>query len=290
VVDLAPSSSFLTALTLTGEPARQRGISVSSPRPVVFGGQLLGQVAIAANRAVPDKSLRSVQILFARAGLIEHDLWFSTEVLHDGRSVGSVRVRCEQIIPDKGNRLICEALVLLGQHEPDLIAHTAPIPDIPGPDSPDAADVDAEEGSQIRLVGGPSVFTAEHQSEATTHAWVRFDQGSDDEATKHALLAWYTDGFLIGTAMRPHSGIGQENAHESVSTGVLSHTITFHQAGDPTQWNLLTQTSTQAGAGRCYGTGAVYSADGTLLASFAQEGMIRSFAVQGQRGTASMAM
>jgi len=69
-----------------------------------------------------------------------------------------------------------------------------------------------------RLVGPPEL-----------DVWVRFVGAPDDPGTDQALVAYSTDGFLIGTAMRPHKGVGQAQAHITLSTGVLSHTLTYHE-------------------------------------------------------------
>jgi acyl-CoA thioesterase len=61
----------------------------------------------------------------------------------------------------------------------------------------------------------------------------------------------------------------------TLSTGVISHTITFHEPAPASEWLLLSHHSTYAGHGRCYGTANVYRPDGTLVASYAQDGMIR---------------
>src|ERR1700685_3171711 len=92
-----------------------------------------------------------------------------------------------------------------------------------------------------------------------------------------ALLAYASDGFLIGTAMRPHLGVGQALAHVSISTSVITHTLSFHEPFDPGQWLLLSQESQYAGRGRSYGRGTVFTEDGRLVASFVQENMIRDF-------------
>ena len=75
--------------------------------------------------------------------------------------------------------------------------------------------------------------------------------------------------------MRPHAGVGQAQAHRSVSTGVLGHTLTFHEPFRADEWLLLSHHGSYAGRGRCYGRGDVFRADGTLVASFVQDGMIR---------------
>jgi acyl-CoA thioesterase II len=91
-----------------------------------------------------------------------------------------------------------------------------------------------------------------------------------------ALLAYPTDGFLIGTAMRPHAGIGQSMAHVSISTSVLSHTLTFHEPIDAGEWHLLAHESPFAGGGRTYGRANIFTQDGRLVGSFVQDNMVRS--------------
>jgi acyl-CoA thioesterase II len=89
-------------------------------------------------------------------------------------------------------------------------------------------------------------------------------------------LAYATDGFLIGTAMRPHAGIGQSMAHVSISTSVLSHTLTFHEPVDAGEWHLLAHESPYAGGGRTYGRANIFSQDGRLVGSFVQDNMVRA--------------
>jgi acyl-CoA thioesterase II len=92
-----------------------------------------------------------------------------------------------------------------------------------------------------------------------------------------ALLAYATDGFLIATAMRPHEGVGQAMSHVSISTSVLSHTLTFHEPIDASQWYLLAHESPYAGRGRSYGRAHIFSSGGDVVASFVQDNMIRDF-------------
>ena len=91
-----------------------------------------------------------------------------------------------------------------------------------------------------------------------------------------ALVAYASDGFLIATAMRPHEGLSQADAHVRVSTTVLSQTITFHEPVDASGWLLLVHRSPYAGRGRSYGQADVWSGD-RLVASYVQENMIRAF-------------
>jgi acyl-CoA thioesterase II len=94
--------------------------------------------------------------------------------------------------------------------------------------------------------------------------------------TQQELLAYATDGFLIGTAMRPHKGVGQAMAHLALSTGVISHTLTFHEPFSAGQWMLMANEVPYAGRGRTYGRAHVFTEDGRLIASFVQDGMVRA--------------
>jgi acyl-CoA thioesterase II len=282
---MSMSEALVNAFTLREiGPGRYAAASVPSPhRPVVFGGQLLGQSALAAEAMAGGKAARSVQTLFARAGDVRCDVALNAEVIHDGRTIGSAVVRAAQ-----GDRTLCQSLVLLDAGDADLVRHAAPMPDVPGPDA--AETVTAEPGTELRLIGGAAILAAGSTGPAQLHAWARFPGAAGQPAGVHrALLSWYTDGLLIAAAMRPHA-LGQEMAHESVSTGVLAHSITFHEDHDTTQWMLITQTSTYAGGGRCYGHGAVYAASGELVASFSQQGMVRAFDTSARPGATTMAM
>ena len=76
--------------------------------------------------------------------------------------------------------------------------------------------------------------------------------------------------------MLPHAGVGQSQAHVSLSTGVVGHTLTFHEPVNAGEWMLLSNRSPYAGHGRAYGAANVYTQDGALVASFVQDDMIRA--------------
>jgi acyl-CoA thioesterase II len=129
----------------------------------------------------------------------------------------------------------------------------------------------------MRVVGAVDIADPEAVGPPELFVWVRFPEAVATGVAGQALLAYATDGFLIGTAMRPHTGIGQSMAHVSISTSVLSHTLTFHEPVDAGAWHLLAQESPYAGHGRTYGRANIFAADGTLVASFVQDNMVRSF-------------
>ena len=112
--------------------------------------------------------------------------------------------------------------------------------------------------------------------------WTRFPGAPDDPTTDQALLAFATDGFLIGTAMRPHPGVGQAQAHVTLTTGVISHTITFHEPFAARDWLLLSHHSPYAGPG------SVLRSGGRVPARRGPRGLLRAGRHdpgQGQRST-----
>jgi acyl-CoA thioesterase len=75
--------------------------------------------------------------------------------------------------------------------------------------------------------------------------------------------------------MRPHKEINITDAHATISTGVISHTAHFHEPADVGQWLLVAQEASYAGHGRVFGFGSVFTQDGTLVSTFAQDSMAR---------------
>jgi acyl-CoA thioesterase II len=106
--------------------------------------------------------------------------------------------------------------------------------------------------------------------------WARMPESYDSVAANQAVIAWTQPGFLIGLAMRPHSdAVNIGDAHRSISTGVISHTAHFHDHGDVGEWMLVAQEASYAGHGRVFGSGAVFTRDGQLVSTFAQDSMAR---------------
>jgi len=247
----------------------------AGPGGVVFGGQLLAQTIVAGATVDPTKDVRSVHTIFARGGSLDHPLDIEVEPMHVGRAMGSATVTVRQ-----GDRLCTRSLVLLSAAEPDLIRHEAAAPEVAGP----ADAVPSAHGGdfwEIRTVDGVDLADPQAVGPAELFVWSRFPGAKATGVLGQALLSYATDGFLIGTAMRPHAGVGQSMAHVSISTSVLSHTLSFFEPIDGGQWYLLAQSSPYSGRGRSFGRGDIFSEDGRLVASFVQENMIRDFP-QGQ--------
>lgn len=278
---ISPVTDLAIALDLepTGE-GRFRAASVDSPeRDVVFGGQLAAQCVVAAARAEGGKAVKSVHALFARTAMKSAPLEVEAEFLHRGRSLSSATVTVRQ-----GESLCARALVLLTAAEPDLIRHAASMPD--GVEAPEtlAPRVDPFTGLDMRIVHGVDINDPESVGPAELSVWARLPGVPDDAVISQGVLTHASAGFLIGTAMRPHAGIGQAAAHDTFSTGILGHSVTFHEEFRAGEWMLLAQESPYAGNGRSYGRGHAFSGDGQLIASFAQDNIVRHFP-EGQSST-----
>lgn len=256
------------ALESTG-PDAYRAEHAEGGNGVVFGGQLLGQSITAALAGQDGKTLKTLHTIFARAVSPEAPVEISVDRMQDGRTFASRTVTIAQ-----AGRLCTRSLALLNGDEPDFIRHADPLPQVPGPD--DCTPVSHGQGAwEIRVVGDVDTSDPALVGPPELDVWTRFVGAPDDPAMDQALLAYATDGFLIGTAMRPHAGVGQAQAHRTLSTGVISHTLTFHEPCPAREWLLLSHRSPYAGHGRCYGRANVFRADGSLVASFVQDGMIR---------------
>lgn len=240
---------------------------------VVFGGQILAQTIVAAATADPGKELKTVHTVFARGASPDRPLDIEVEAIHTGRALASATVTVRQ-----GERLCTRSLCLLSAVEPDLIRHADPSP--PAGGTPEETPGRGGEGDfwEVRVVGGVDISDPEAVGPAELLVWSRFPGADATGALGQALLSYATDGFLIGTAMRPHPGVGQSMAHVSVSTSVLSHTLTFHEPVEAGAWHLLAHRSPYAGRGRSYGRADIFTEDGRLVASFVQDNMIRAFA------------
>ncbi len=270
---MAELSELLEVLELepVGEGRFRAQNFSEGPGGVIFGGQLLAQSIVAGGTIDPTKEVKSIHTVFARGGDLSKPIDIEVEAMHTGRALASAAVTVRQ-----GERLCTRSLVLLSAVEPDLIRHGV---DVPPVGEPEATPRSSPEGSfwEVRVVGEVDISDPAAVGPPELFVWVRFPGAEAQGVVGQALLAYATDGFLIGTAMRPHEGVGQALSHVSISTSVLSHTLTFHEPVDAAQWHLLAQESPYAGRGRSYGRANIFSADGQVVASFVQDNMIRDF-------------
>ncbi|MCB1284373.1 MAG: thioesterase family protein [Microthrixaceae bacterium] len=254
-------------LTETG-PNTFRAPNAATGHNVVFGGQLLGQSIIAALAGHEDKRVMTLHTVFARAGRPDQDVDITVTPVNTGRSLASATVTISQ-----GDRVCTQSSVLLTADDPDFIRHADPAPSVSG--HGEFAPVGHLAGWEMRIVGDVDVNDPDLVGPPQLDVWSRWAGAPTGGGTDEALLAFASDGFLIATAMRPHLGVGQSQAHVSISTAVISHTITFHDRFDAGDWLLLSHHSPHAGNGRSYGRAAVFTEDGRLVASYVQDAMIR---------------
>jgi acyl-CoA thioesterase II len=130
----------------------------------------------------------------------------------------------------------------------------------------------------VRIVGDVDIRNPDEVGPPELRLWTRFGTAPDDPLISQALLAYAADGFLMGTAMRPHRGVGQSQVHSVISTAVISHTITFHEQFRASDWILLDHESPYAGRSITYGRANAFDLTGRLVASFIQDNMVRRFA------------
>jgi acyl-CoA thioesterase len=261
---------LIAALTL--EPLgdhRYRGANLRNEHGVVFGGQLIAQSVGAATASADGKSVQSVHTVFVRSAAPDAPLEVEVVPLHAGRTVATTSVSIVQ-----GDRLCTQSLVVLSATDRDFIRHGDRAPDVAAPGDGIPLD-DLGRGWQVRAGESIDLMEPDAVGPPNLDLWLRFDGAPDDPALAQALLAYASEGFVIGTSMRPHAGVGLAMAHRMLSTAVLTLTITYHEPFSAREWLLLTHHSSYAGRGRAYGGADVFRSDGQLVASFTQAAMIR---------------
>jgi len=239
-------------------------------RDVVFSGQLLGQMIMAADCAAQSaKQVRSIHAVFARAGTYAKDIELDVDVMQAGRTWGS-----DTITATQAGKMLCRSIVLLNTVDDDLMRHDPAMPEgVPGPDGLDGpGEGQAFPGGELRVVPG------QHRRGGVPveYAWHRFERPLASQAANQAVLSWATCGAIIGLAMYAHPDtVNIEEAHRTISTGVIGHTIHFVDHIDVSEWLLIVTEATKAGSGRVFGRGEVFTPDGRLVATFEQDSMAK---------------
>lgn len=232
----------------------------------VFGGQILAQVLVAAAEASPDKSVKSLHILFPREGDTAKPMRYRLTKLQDGRTFGTTTVLAEQ-----DGKVIAQAVLSLHVDEDGLDRNDAP-PSVGRADSAAAWDQPMIPW-EVRVVGGVDL-SDRVAGPPQLDWWMRTPSIGDTRHLHQALLAHATDLTLIGTALRPFDGVSQADSTVTLHTAVTSHTLWFHRPFRTDDWLLVTQQGPVVAHGRSFGRGDVYAGD-RLVASFAQEAMVR---------------
>jgi uncharacterized protein (DUF427 family)/acyl-CoA thioesterase len=241
-------------------------------RNVVEGGQLLGDIVVAASKTDPAKRVTSAYATFVKAASFGESIDVAVEVLRGGRSVTTVAARLSQ-----GGSLRCAGMALLDVGSDDVLRVTAPMPDVAGPHDSPPLDM-AVVGRELREVGGSYAAGRDELGPPEVYVWARYRDAPAEQYLQQAVVAQMSTHWSIAAAMRPHEGITELDAHRTVSTGPLTVSIAFHDDIDITQWMLYANPAIWAGRGSVQGDGRVFSIDGRLLASYTVQAMVRPFA------------
>ncbi len=251
----------------------------------IFGGQVLAQALVAARRTVEDdKPAHSLHGYFILEGDLAAPVVYFVDRLRDGRSYCTRRVTAIQ-----HGEAIFNMSGSFHRREPGL-EHQMTMRDTIGPESlRDELDVIREKAEQIpksvrpvltqdrvldiRPVDPDDPFVAEPRAPRQRYWMKTVQKVPDDDPLLHqAILAYASDYGLLGAALRPH---GVTFRDPGVMVASLDHAIWFHRPFRMDDWLLYVVESPSSGAGRAFSRGTFFTRDGVLVASVAQEGVLR---------------
>ena len=254
----------------------------------IFGGQVAAQALMAAVHTVPtERGVHSLHSYFLRPGDPHEELRYSVERIRDGRSFSTRRViACQR---RRGEDVAVFALTADfhgGEHA--VVTHARPMPQVPGPgELRSLADHAAGHGElaapaleisravEQRPLGNPFAPEPKTPPHTQTHAWMRVAGRLPDDAAVHAAaLTFVTDLTLLSAGLARVGG-GWGGRYVGAS---LDHAVWFHAPVRADEWFLYETDSPAASAGRALCFGSIWSADGTHVATVAQEGLIRTLA------------
>ena len=250
----------------------------------VYGGQVAGQAVVAAQATVePDRHLHSLHLYFILGGDPSLPIIYDVEKVRDGRSFTTRRVAARQ------HGEIIFFMTASFQKDESGWEHQDPMPEVPDPQScmpldelighfdADTAERWAREWASmdIRYVGDNRSEDDPTRAMVPTvqRFWFRANGTLEgDRATHNAVLTYMSDLTLLGASLVPHQVyIGSPE----VSSASLDHVIWFHDEFRADEWLLYDQQTPFAGGGRGLSIGRLFTQDGRLVATLAQEGLIR---------------
>jgi len=262
-----------------------RGRSAEPGWQRVFGGQTIAQALVAAQRTVsPDRHVHSLHGYFLRPGDTKASIIYDVVRLRDGSSFTTRRVTAIQ----HGEAIF--SLEASFQIDEPGLTHQVPMPpDLPPPESLGSqADLVAQFGDRVpegvrrywereRPVEMKPVFlehyTSRQKLEPRQYLWFRATGPAPaDRATRAALLAYLSDMTLLDTSTFAH---GRAVFDRDIQAASLDHAMWFHASVPVDDWLLYVQDSPWTGGARGFSRGSIYDRGGTLIASVAQEGLIR---------------
>jgi acyl-CoA thioesterase-2 len=246
-----------------------RGQSRDIGSAQVFGGQVLGQALSAAHFTVAERRAHSLHAYFLRRGDMNAPIIYEVDRARDG---GSFSVR--RVVAIQHGRPIFNLAASFQKPEEGL-EHQAEMPDVPGPDglqdltevSPEILKVIPEKMRRYLTDKRPFEFRP------VRPVWIKAVDKLPDEASLHQnLLAYVSDYELLGTSTLPH---GLPFGQGRVQMASLDHALWFHRDMRVDEWLLYSFDSPNASGARGFARGQFFTEDGCLVASAAQEGLVR---------------
>lgn len=274
VLDLDESQARTTEDIFTGR-------SHSMPTGRIYGGQVLGQALLAAERTMPpDRAVHSMHGYFLRPGDASQGITIAVDRIHDGRSFSTRRAQAYQ------NGVPIFSMISSFQDEAPGIEHAEPMPsEVPQPEdlTPDELLVEGADQGAVRMLTERPVDIRHAESpiyiaaggERTPHQaiWMRLRAPMPDDQRLHrAALAYLSDMTIQESILRAH---GVHWALPGLKVASLDHAMWWHRPARVDEWMLYVQKSPNARGGRGLATGRIYTREGVLAASVAQEIMIR---------------
>jgi acyl-CoA thioesterase-2 len=259
-----------------------RGESRDIGSPQVFGGQVLGQALVAASRTVDGRACHSLHAYFLRRGDFTAPIVYQVDRSRDGRSFATRRVLAIQ----HGEQIFHVSCSF--QREEEGLDHAADMPDVPPPEAladheAYRMDLYAQMPDKVARVFGhrrPFAFRPVEMPDylhpnrraPRQYVWCRAVDRvpGDDPGLHRCLLAYVSDYFLLETSTQPHG-----HSYLTLQMASIDHAMWFHRPFRADEWLLYAIDSPSAQAGRGLSRALIYSAGGELVASTAQEGLIR---------------
>jgi acyl-CoA thioesterase-2 len=249
----------------------------------VFGGQVLGQALTAASYTVEARQVHSLHAYFLVAGDVNAPIVYEVDVARDGKSFSNRRVVAIQ----HGQPIF--NMTASFQVPEQGLEHSAAMPQVPGPEGladvrelpADVLDKIPEKMRRFLTHERPFEFRpvepvhviAPPRAAPVRHTWIKTIDALPDDADLHRnVLAYVSDYQLVSTATLPH---GIHFAEGNVQLASLDHAMWFHRPFRVDEWLLYSMESPNASGGRGLALGKIFTRDGTLVASTAQEGVVR---------------
>jgi len=268
-----------------GEEDLWRGGSVAGLSRRVYGGQVLAQAIVACGRTVPEgRAPHSMHAYFLREGALDVPIDFAVERLRDGRSFSARRTHAIQ-----HGKPILSLTTSFQEDQPGYDYQRAAPSEVPAPqeaisafdelaaiDHPRARWWSTDSAFEQAYVGSSVFLDPDPTPSDRQMVWVRARHAiaSGDVLLHRALLAYACDRVMLEPVLRG-AGKSWQDAGPDLPMASLDHTMWWHRDARVDDWLLYVQEAPTAQGGRALGFARVYTRDGVLVASIAQEGMVR---------------